>query len=41
MLGIDLNFIQHELNVMPEARLVKQRGRRFVDAMMEDVEKLK
>ena len=28
MPGIDPNFIKHKLNVLPEARLVKQRGRR-------------
>ena len=42
---IDLSFIKHELNVIPEAYPMKQRGRRsateFVDALIEDVEKLK
>ena len=45
MLGIDPNFIKHELHVIPEAKLVKQRGRRsatkYVDAVIEEVEKLK
>ena len=30
MLGIDPNFIIHELNFLPDARPVKQRGRRSV-----------
>ena len=42
---IDPNFIKHELNILSEARLVKQRGRRsaieHVDAVIEEVEKLK
>ena len=42
---IDPNFIKHELNVLPEARLVKQRERmsatEHVDAEIEEVEKLK
>ena len=42
---IDPNFIRHKLNVLPNARPVKQRGRRstleYVDAMIEEVEKLK
>ena len=45
MPGIEPNFIMHELNVLPNARLVKQRGRRsalkLVDAVIEEVEKLK
>ena len=45
MPGIDPNFIMHELNVLPNARLVKQRGRRsalkLVDAVIKEVEKLK
>ena len=45
MLGIDSNFIKHEFNVLIEAYLMKQRGRRsateHVDAMIEKVEKLK
>ncbi|GFZ15616.1 hypothetical protein Acr_25g0000250 [Actinidia rufa] len=45
MLGIDPNFIKHELNVQPDFRPVKQRGRRsapeHVDAVIEEVEKLK
>ncbi|GFZ19655.1 hypothetical protein Acr_28g0003600 [Actinidia rufa] len=43
MPGIDLNFIKHELNVQPDFRPVKQRGRRsapeHVDAVIEEVEK--
>ena len=42
---IDPNFIKHELNVLPNARPVKQWGRRSViehmDAVIEEVEKLK
>ncbi|GFZ08576.1 hypothetical protein Acr_20g0003840 [Actinidia rufa] len=42
---IDPNFIEHELNVQPDFRPVKQRGRRsaleHVDAVIEEVEKLK
>ncbi|GFS40490.1 hypothetical protein Acr_00g0068850 [Actinidia rufa] len=42
---IDPNFIRHELNVQPEFRPVKQRGRRsvpeHVDAVSEEVEKLR
>ena len=38
MLEIDPNFIKHELNVMPDALLLKQRGRRstieHVDAVI-------
>ncbi|XP_057465711.1 uncharacterized protein LOC130755326 [Actinidia eriantha] len=45
MPGIDPNLIKHELNVQPEFRPVKQRGRRsapeHVDAVIEEVEKLK
>ena len=45
MSGINPNFIRHELNVMPETRTLKQRGRRsapkHVDAMIEEVKKLK
>ncbi|GFS40182.1 hypothetical protein Acr_00g0066980 [Actinidia rufa] len=45
MPGIDPNFIKHELNVQPNFRLVKQRGRRsapeHVDAVIEEVEKLR
>ena len=44
MPGIDLSFIKHELNVVLEARPLKQRGRRFatepVDAVIKEVEKL-
>ena len=43
--GIDPNFVKHDLNVLPKARLVKQRGRRstpeHVDTMVEEVKKLK
>ena len=43
MPGIDLNFIIHELNVLPDARPVK-RGRRstteHLDAVIEEVKKL-
>ena len=42
---IDLTFIKHELNVLPETRVVKHRERRsatrHVDAMIKEVEKLK
>ena len=42
---IDPSFIKHELNVILEAYLVKQRGRRsateYVDTVIEEVEKLK
>ncbi|GFS33557.1 hypothetical protein Acr_00g0029250 [Actinidia rufa] len=42
---IDPNFIKHELNVLFDARLVKQKGRRssaeHMDAVIEKVEKLK
>ena len=42
---INSNFIKHELNVLPNAQPVKQRGRRsateHVDAVIEEVEKLK
>ncbi|GFZ14607.1 hypothetical protein Acr_24g0007970 [Actinidia rufa] len=45
MPGIDPNFIRHELNVMPKARPVKQRGRRLaakhVNAVIKEVKKLK
>ena len=45
MSGIDPSFINHELNVMLEARPKKQRGRRsvveYVEAVIEEVEKLK
>ena len=45
MLRIDPNFIKHELNILPDARLVKQRGKKYatehVDAMIEKVEKFK
>ena len=45
MSGIDLSFIRHDLNVMPKACPVKQRGKRsvveHVDAVIEEVEKLK
>ena len=45
MPGIDLNFIKHELNILPDARPVKQIGRRsvieHVDAVIGEVEKLK
>ena len=45
MPGIDPSFIKHELNVIPEAREIKQRGRRsatkHIDAVIEKVEKLK
>ncbi|GFS42015.1 hypothetical protein Acr_00g0077690 [Actinidia rufa] len=45
MPGIDLNFIRYGLNVLLDARPVKQRGRRFVtkhvDTVIEEVEKLK
>ncbi|GFZ12774.1 hypothetical protein Acr_23g0011590 [Actinidia rufa] len=43
--GIDPNFIKHELNVQPDFRPVKQRGRRsapeHMDAVIEEVEKLR
>ncbi|GFZ19811.1 hypothetical protein Acr_28g0005160 [Actinidia rufa] len=39
------NFIKHEFNILPDARPVKQRGRRstseHVDVVIEEVEKLK
>ena len=42
---IDPNFIKHELNILPNARLVRQRGRRSttknVDVVIEEMEKLK
>ena len=42
---INPNFIKHQLDVLPDARPVKQRGRRsipkHVDAVIEEVEKLK
>ncbi|XP_057501675.1 uncharacterized protein LOC130785510 [Actinidia eriantha] len=45
ILGINPNFIRHELNIMPEARPVKQRGSRSMeehdDTMIKEVEKLK
>ncbi|GFZ15662.1 hypothetical protein Acr_25g0000710 [Actinidia rufa] len=45
MPGIDPNFIKHELNVQPDFRPIKQRGRRsapeHVDAVIEEVEKLR
>ena len=45
MLGIDPDFIKHELNILLEARLVRQRVRRsktkLVDDVIEEVEKLK
>ena len=45
ILGINPSFIKHELNVMAEAWLMKQQGRRstaeYVDAVIEGVEKLK
>ena len=45
MPGIDLNFIKHKLNILLDARLVKQRGRRSVpehiDEVIEEVKKLK
>ncbi|GFS42559.1 hypothetical protein Acr_00g0080540 [Actinidia rufa] len=45
MPGTDPDFIKHELNVTPNARPVKQRGRRsaaeHVDAVIEEMEKLK
>ena len=41
---IDPNFIRHELNVLPSARLVKQRGRRSatkpIEVVIKKVEKL-
>ena len=33
MLRVDLNFIKHKPNVLPEARLVKQRGRRSAEVL--------
>ncbi|GFS41376.1 hypothetical protein Acr_00g0073960 [Actinidia rufa] len=43
--GIDPTFIKHKLNVQPNDRPVKQRGRRsaleHVDVVIEEVEKLK
>ena len=45
MPGIDLDFIKHELKVLPGAQPMKQQGRRsateHVDFMIEKVEKLK
>ena len=45
MPGINPNFIKHELNVVSDARLVKQRGKRSVPehvyAVIEKVKKLK
>ena len=45
MLVIDPSFIKHELNVIPEARLVKHQGRmtaiKHVDTVIEEVKKLK
>ena len=45
MLGIDTNFNKHELNILPDARLIKQRKRRstpeHVDVVIEEVKKLK
>ncbi|GFZ05322.1 hypothetical protein Acr_17g0008940 [Actinidia rufa] len=42
---INLNFIRHELNVLPDARLVKQKGRRsateHVDVVIKEAEKIK
>ena len=42
---IDLNFIRHDLNVLSDARPVKQQGRRstteHVNVVIEKVEKLK
>ena len=41
MLGIDLSFIKHELNIMPKDCLVKHRGRRsitkYVDTVIDKV----
>ena len=45
MPGIDPSFIRHELNVLPDVRPVKQKGRRsapeHVDVVIEEIEKLK
>ena len=45
MLGIDLTFIKHDLNILSEPHLIKQQGNRFVtehvDVLIEEVEKLK
>ena len=45
MSRIDPNFIRHKLNVLSDARLMKQQGRKlateYVDAMIEEVENLK
>ena len=45
MPGIDPSFIKHELNVLLDARLVKQRERKsaldHVDTLIEEVEKFK
>ena len=45
MPGIDPNFIKHKLNIVPDARPVKQKGRRsaaeHVDVVIKEVEKLK
>ena len=44
MSEIDPNFIKHKLNMLPDARLVKQQGKKsttkHVDAVIEEVEKL-
>ncbi|GFZ19911.1 hypothetical protein Acr_28g0006160 [Actinidia rufa] len=45
MPGIEPSFIKHEFNILPDARPVKQRGRRstseHVDVVIEEMEKLK
>ena len=45
MSRIDPNFIRHKLNVLSDARLMKQQGRKlateYVDAMIEEVKNLK
>ena len=42
---IDPNLIRQEINIMPEARPMKQRGRRsvaeYVNLVIKEVEKLK
>ena len=42
---IDPNFIRHKLNVLPDARSMKERGRIYstehVDVVIEELEKLK
>ena len=44
MLGIDLSFIRHELNMMPEAQPIKQNGKwsavKHIDIVIEEVDKL-